>query len=343
MSKHTTDSEVVPAGNNTGISGDTVALNMDRLVEDGIITDADKHLVLWFFGEARDKSLGLADMGKLVGYSSTTISRLLAGRYEGNYTEVVAKIRNYKHLSDERRRMTNDEFIETSIWRDIRAVCDLALVHQMPAMITGVPQIGKTTALLEYRRRSEYTVRYVRMPAAPGFRGSIEAIADACNVTTRCTTEDLRRRLCKGLDSRTLLIVDELHQLAISAGRNAAMKIMEYIRELMDVSGCGLVVCGTRALDQDLINGQLKGWLEQFRERCIKRLDLPDRLPDADILLVAKSYALPAPDDTTMTLLRTLRMNRLCKILILAGNYASKRDETLAWTHFHAAYAAVCK
>lgn len=335
--------DYIATGSNVGTSADTVAANMDRLVEGGIVTEQDKSTVMWFFGHCREQSLSLSDIGKLVGYSSTTISRLFGGRYEGNYAEVITKIRSYKHLADERRRMTLDEFVETSVWREIRAVCDLALIHQMPAIVTGVSQIGKTTALEEYRRRSEYIVRYVRMPAAPGFRGAIEAIADACNVTTRCTTEQLRRRVAKSLDSKSLLIVDELHQLAISAGKNSAMKIMEYIRELMDVSKCGLVVCGTRALDQDLINGELKGWLEQFRERCIKRLELPDRLPDDDILLVAKSYDLPAPDDATMTLLRTLRMNRLCKVLILASNFAGKRDQPLAWTHFTAAYNAVCK
>ncbi len=345
MSSTTTNDNdtIVTGGNHTGTSADTVAANMDRLIEDGIITAADKHLILWFFGHGRDKAMGLADMGKQIGYSSTTVSRLLAGRYEGNYSDVIAKVRSYKRLADERRRLAQAEFIETSIWHSIRAVCDLALVHQMPSMITGVSQIGKSTALEEYRRRSEYTVRYVRMPAAPGFRGAIEAVADACNVTTRCTTEQLRRRIAKSLDSKTLLIVDELHQLAISAGRNAAMKVMEYIRELMDVSGCGLVVCGTRALDQDLINGELKGWLEQFRERCIKRLELPDRMPDSDILLVAKTYGLPEPDETTMSLVRTWRMNRLCKTIMLAGNLAAKRDQPLSWRHVAAAHNAVSK
>lgn len=335
--------EYITTGNNSGISADTVALNMDRLIDSGEITDPDKSSVMWFFGHCREKTLSLADTGKLIGYSSTTISRLYGGRYEGSYADVIAKIRSYKHLADERHRMTRDEFIETSIWRLIRSTCDLALIHQMPAMITGISQIGKTTALQEYKRRSEYIVRYVRMPAAPGFRGAIEAIADACNVTTRCTTEQLRRRVAKSLDSKSLLIIDELHQLAISAGKNSAMKIMEYIRELMDVSGCGLVVCGTKALDQDLINGDLKGWLEQFRERCIKRLELAERLPDEDIMLVAQSYDLPEPDESTMTLLRTLRMNRLCKILILAGNLAAKREQTLTWSHFTSAYNAVCK
>lgn len=333
--KTQTKTEYIITGNNMGTSADTIAAAMDRILAEGKITEPEKSLVIWLFSHAREAGMGLADIGSQIGYSSTTVSRLFSGRYEGNYTDVIAKVRAYRHLSDERRRLSQSEFIETSIWHEIRKACDLALIHQIPGIIMGVPQIGKSKSLEQYRDRSEYVVRYVRMPAAPGFRGAIEAIADACSITTRCTTEQLRRRLYKGLDNRSLLIIDELHQLAISAGRNSAMKIMEYIRELMDMSGCGLIICGTRALDEDLINGELAGWLEQFRERLINQVDLPDRLPTADILLVAQSYGLASePDADTWELLKNIRMNRLLKTLMLARNYAANHSQEFAWLHF---------
>lgn len=333
--------EPIVTGNNIGASADTIGTNMDRLVEDGTITLEDKHLVLWLFGDARTKSKSLGEIGRQIGYSSTTVSRLFGARYEGSYTEVLAKIRAYKRMEDERSRLTRDEFIETSIWHTIRKTCDLALIHQIPALIMGIPQIGKSTALEQYATRSEYIVRYVRMPAAPGFRGAIEAIAAACNITTHVTTEDLRRRLFRGLDSKSLLVVDELHQLAISSGRNSAMKIMEYIRELMDTTKCGVVVCGTKAIDEDLINGELKGWLEQFRERLINQVELPSQLPDEDILLVASTYGLGAPSDDAEALLKGIRMNRLLKTLALAKNLADNRKQELTWAHFAQVYVTI--
>ncbi len=333
--------ETLGNGNNMGISADTIAANLDRLIEEGTITDTDKHLILWFFGECRNRSLSLADSGKLIGYSSSTISRLFAARYEGKYTEVINKIKAYKHLSDERGRLTRDEFIETSVWHTVRKVCDLALIHQIPGMITGVSQIGKSTCLEEYRNRSHYTVRYVRMPAAPGFRGAIDAIAHACNVTMRATTEQLRFRLARSLDSKSLLIVDELHQLAISSGKHAAMKIMEYIRELMDISHCGLVVCGTKSVSEDLIDGELKGWLEQFKERIINKVELPNRISADDISLVATTYELPEPDNETLDLLRNIRMNRLIKTIMLARNLADNRKQQLDWSHFRQVYRTI--
>lgn len=325
------------------VSADTVALDMDRLVEDGVIAPADKGLVLWLVQDAKAKGLSQTDVGKNISYDAATVSRLLHGRYTGNHENVMRAIRRYKHLVDERGKMVRADFVETSIWTRIRDTCDLALVHQMPALIVGVSQIGKTESLREYARRSEYVVRYVRMPAAPGFRGVLEAVADACNVTTRCTSEQLRRRVGKSLDTHTLLIVDELHQLAISAGQNSAMKVMEWIRELTDTSGCGLVCCGTEAVDQDLIGGTLKAWLDQFAQRLIKRLVLPKRLPDDDIRLVGKAFGLPAPSDRVMDILRPLRMNRLVKTLMLAGNLARKRGVPLDWSVFETTFNTLNK
>ena len=332
-----------PYGGQIGIalSADTVAAQMDRLVEDGVITSADKALMMWFFAEVKDKTLTTADAGKAIGYDASTVSRILRGRYDGNWGNVLKAVRRHKLLVTERAKMVRADFVDTSIFKAIRDTCDLALFNELPATIIGVSQIGKTSALEEYQRRSEFMVRLVRMPAAPGLRGAMEAVADACNVTTRCTSEQLRRRVADSLDNKTLLIVDEFHQLAISSGRESAMKIAEWIRELHDRSKCGLVLCGTKALKQDLIDGPLKAWLDQLKQRCIKHLVLPDRLPDEDILLVAKNYRLAEPDAETLAALRTLRMNRLCKILMLADNLARKRDQPLDWKHFHAAYRMV--
>ncbi|MGN0857293.1 MAG: AAA family ATPase [Candidatus Spyradenecus sp.] len=323
------------------VSADTVLRALNPLVEEGTLSSDDRAQLLWLIGEMRQSSLSLAEAGKRIGYDASTVSKVLGGTYKGSWSNVLESVRKYRHLQAERAKMVSAEFVETSIWERIRQTCDLALIHQMPAMIIGPSQLGKTRALLEYRRRSQFVVRYVRMPAAPGFRGAIEAIADACGVTTRITTEQLRRRIANALDERTLLVIDELHQLAISSGTHSAMKIMEYIRELHDVTQCGLVVCGTRALEHDLIQGPLKGWLEQFVERCIKRLDLPNDLPWSDILLVARAYGLDEPSEAIAETLRHLRMNRLVKVLALAGNLARKRDQPLAWEHFTTAYALV--
>ena len=331
------------SGDNIGLSGDVVATAMDRLVDDGAITPLDKGLVMWLFGEAKGRGLSLADTGKMIGYDQTTVSRLFRGRYEGSMQNVAKAIKRAKHLADERSQMVSAEFIETSIWRDVRATCDLALVHQMPAIIEGPSQMGKTVALREYQRRSEYAVRYVRVPSAPGIRGMMEAVADACMVTTRCTSEQLRRRVAKSLDERTLLILDEFHQLAISSGAQSARKCMEWVRELYDESKCGLVFCGTNKIMTDLFEGEVGQVADQLLERCIVQLTIPARLPDTDIALVGQAYGLPPPNGEVLDLVRTLRMNRLCKVLMLSEGLARKRGVPLSWDAFLQTYTTVVR
>ena len=87
------------------LSGDIVAANLERLVDDGVITSADKALMLWFFAEVKNRSLSLSDAGKAIGYDASTISRVLRGRYEGNWGNILKSVRCYKHLVTERAKM----------------------------------------------------------------------------------------------------------------------------------------------------------------------------------------------------------------------------------------------
>ena len=131
--------QIDPYGGQIGIalSADTVAANMDRLVEDGVITSADKALMMWVFAEVKDKALPTADAGKAIGYDASTVSRILRGRYEGNWGNVLKAVRRHKHLVTERAKMVRADFVETSIFKAIRDTCDLALFNELPATIIG--------------------------------------------------------------------------------------------------------------------------------------------------------------------------------------------------------------
>ncbi|MEG2614006.1 MAG: AAA family ATPase [Alistipes sp.] len=335
------DSDTTVSSSTIRLSADTVLTNISPLIDEGILTSDDRSQISWLIGEMRRTGLSMSDIGRRIGYDASTISKVFSATYKGSWENVILSIKKYRHLTSERAKMSSATFIETTIWEKIRQTCDIALINQMPATIIGVSQIGKTSALLEYQRRSEYVVRYMRMPAAPSFRAVLESIADATGVTTRERSEVLRRRIAHALDSRTLLIIDELHQLAISSGPNTAMKVMEYIRELLDVTGCGLVVCGTKSLQDDLICGPLKNWLDQFDQRCIKRLILPNELPADDIALIAHAYGLPPPEASVYETVRHLRMNRLVKILMLSANLARNREEPISWDHFSTSYELI--
>ena len=60
------------------LSADSVATELDRLADEGVITAADKALMMWLFGEIKRRSLSYADAGKLIGYDPSTVSRMLS-------------------------------------------------------------------------------------------------------------------------------------------------------------------------------------------------------------------------------------------------------------------------
>ncbi len=306
-------------------SADKVAIALNKLVEAGDITEQDKSLIQWFHKRTKDAGMSLTEAGALIRYNSATVSRLFNGTYEGNLSNVLKAIRNYKHLDDERALMTRDEFIETSIWNTVRINCLLALRRHQPVRLIGVSQIGKTAALLEYKRRSEWRCIYVRIPVAPSFGMVVETFAKAVGVSARGNVNDLRERITTALDENTLLIIDELHELAISSSKTTALKAMEWIRELFDRANCGLVVCGTRTMEDDLIYGKSAGWLDQFNQRCIKVAELPARLPDSDFAKTFRAYRFPEPDGDTLVLIRNMRMNRLTTSLKMAADVANEK------------------
>ena len=210
--------------------------------------------------------------------------------------------------------------------------------------LVGPSQIGKTYCLKEYMRRSNKQVCYVRIPAAPTMKLAVTAFAEAVGVGASLRVEEARQRVAKAVGKNTLLVIDELHELVMSAGKGTAMKVVEWIREIWDNSGCGMVLCGTRSLEDDLINdARMKGWLVQLDQRCQRVVNLPTRLPAEDIAAAAKAYGISGPTDCVESLLSTIRMNRLTSCLALtaswcAGNNRSRQKHPLNWESFRAVY-----
>ena len=322
-------------------STDQVSRDMMAYVRDGAISEEDHAQLVWLF--AYGKTHGVTSyeaVGKLVGYNGATVSRLFAGKYEGSLANVLDSVRTFRHLTAEREKMSGDIFIETSIWEKVKSACDFALTRCAPVRIVGPTQIGKTKALEEYIRRSSATVFYCDTPASPTLRLFMEAVAEGCGVNPSLRNEELRRRIPKAMNRQTLLIVEEIHVLATSGGRGTAVKCMEWLRKTRDAAKCGLVMTGTKSVEDELFSGGggLKGWLEQMDQRCQRKVVLPDRLPDSDIALAAAAYGFPAPDGSVRNLLATIRMNHLCACLDMASAVAQKRETEKSWDIFAAVY-----
>lgn len=337
---------LVPANMPQGMnkSTDLVRQAMNRYVDDGRITAEQLEVFVRLFQLGKSRGYNFDDTGKLVDYSGATMSRLFSGQYDGNLEKVVSQVEAHLQVEAEREKMRNFRFIENSIWKQVSSICELACKCNMPVRIVGPSQIGKTFCLKEYMRRSKLQTCYVRVPAAPTFKLYVNEFCDAVGVPASLRVEEARMRVRRALGRNTLLIVDELHELAISSGKRTVMSCMEWLREIYDFSKCGLVMCGTSSMEDDLINDpKLKGWLGQMSKRCIRVLDLPRRIPEDDIDLAAEAYGITGSKGCVENLLATIDMNRLTACLAVTARWCNgenKRREKHPknWESFRSVY-----
>ncbi len=314
----------------TQLTVDRFDLAAEAYTQGNRLTQVQIEQLARFLAESRKRHLSTAQMAESLGVSTTTVSRVFRGIYEGDVAAIADKAALAVRLWTERSGKRGG-FIETSIARKVFTACDFALTRQTPIILTGLSQMGKTTAIHEYARRSDATVRILRIPASTSLIGVLAELADTLGIPSSLNILDRRRRILNTLNDRTLLIVDELHELVVSATRTQARRVCEVLRELYDRTGCGLVLCGTDTLETDLLYGPDAGLLDQIVQRSVV-MRLPRRLPSEDIAKVTASYGLTTPpSDEAHKILRTIRMNQLCLITGMAAETAQKRTIPLTW------------
>ena len=328
------------------IPGDTVLIALNRLVSNGDLDEEGKAAVWWFFGHSREKGMTLEDAGKCIDKDATTVHRLFNGRYGASYDNMVADIKRYRKIAEERAKRKDIGFIETTIWRKVSLVCRGALFDSMPAYIYGSSQIGKTACLEEYTRRNNHgQTRYIRMPAAPTYSKVLEQLSVACFISSRHAIGDLNRRVLNAIDDRTLLIFDEFHQVFIGASESTARKIVEFVREVYDRTHCGIVICGTKVVQDEFERGKQRMVWDQFRRRGMVELTLPDVAPKADVLKIATAFGLGDPDAATMEIVREMLersgIGKYFKFLQYAHGLAVSKKEPLTWSHFQQAHKSI--
>lgn len=327
------------------LAGDAIHKTCTRLVELGTISPEQAELVKWAFAWAKSSNMSLNAAGDAIGVSATTLQRVFTGQYGADYGGPIAKIANFRKLVEARSSRKDVGFIETSIWRRVDAGCTSALNDQLPVFLYGPSQIGKTTCLLEWARRHNHgTSKYVRMPAACTFGYFVQSVAAACFIPTSRQTRinEMRDRIAKSIDSKNLLIVDEFHQALVTVGALCATQIMEFIREIYDRTGCGIVLSATNVGERELERGERAGIYDQLRRRGMVKIVLPQRIGAADIRKIAASFDLQAPEgkylEAVQAMLAQSGTGMYIKYLQAAHSLSVRRSQKLSWEHFAAVW-----
>lgn len=325
------------------ISGDTVKQSLAVQVAAGEIDHDQADLIMWFYCFCRDRNWTIKESAAQIGFDSTTLWRVWQGKYGASLENVCAKISRVRDVESQRSDVIRLDFVETSAWKTINSICQNALASQSIAFVFGESQIGKTTCLERYAAEHNHgATKYVRMPASSGIRLFAQEFARSCYVSPDQSFENLRDRILRAIDSRTLVIVDELHQVFTSYQKGSAIKVLEFIREVYDRTRCGMVLCGTDVLAYELQRGKLALLLKQFNRRGLMKVHLPARTPQADLVLVASKFGLPAPDQTAQKIIATMiadnGLGMYIKFLQAAATKARKQKKPVTWDHFVDAY-----
>lgn len=299
------------------------------------LDDRKRGLIRWMHGHCKDKDLSLDEAGKAIRYDASTIYRVFTGKYEGSLDNVCDEIERFKELAEKRSVGKRQVFVETSLSRRIWRICDAALVYQRIVMIYGESQIGKTENLLRYKDDHNHGLTiYVRMPSGGAMTHFLEALATALRISSQQKEKELRRRILAAFDDRMLLIVDEVHQCLVTRGSN--VRTIEFIREIHDLTRCGVVLVGTNVFRDEIQYGRLAGVLKQCRRRRLASLQLPAIPPRDDLDQFAKSFGLPPASgkhlDLQTTVLKEEALGMWLILLRMAKEVAVKRACRLTWS-----------
>lgn len=316
------------------------------------VAQATEHLpederlaIRWMHADYYDSGDSLSAVGQKIGYDGGVLSKVFAGRYEGDLTAVVKAIQRYRTLAEERAAMNRAPFVETALYRQIEECCQAALSYQKIVYIFGESQVGKTAALKHYAEKHNHgeTV-YLEMPVGGMLSHFLAALAEKLRMSKQARGDVLALNIMRCLGPNNLLVIDEASRaLQARSYGGSNLKTMDFIRALHDNTGCGVVLCGTNVFRDAMRDKALGKFLNQFNRRCLLRRQLPDVPSRADLNAFARHYELEPAFGEAYTLQReVVREHGLgvwLTTLTLAARKASKAQRSMTWEDVIKAHA----
>ncbi len=332
----------------TNTSTDTPYDKYRDLVTNSGYSPTHQELLTWLLDTAEQRGWSVNTIAAKVGISYKPIHSVLTHSYGANPANTMRRIQLFRERYEASKQVADVIFVETSIARRIWRGIDYARSYGGIVSIIGESHYGKTWAIEEYQRRKQAqgddSVIIVRMPVDPSpHRVSLD-LCEAMGISRRLSYAAANYQLRQKLTPRHTIIVDECHQA--TKGYLRGQKTIEMLRELMDMTGCSLVLVGTNVWGKALNGETVKEWgtlLDQTLRRGIS-IQIPSRLIYDDMQLLWQSYGLPDPDVSTpagKAILATVEdiitrhgLGRYTHWLRTASTAASNSGKPLSWEVF---------
>ena len=303
----------------------------------------------WWFFMAKERGWSLTKLSESTGVHNSTLSKVFRGVYAAEIDKVVATLVKAKELFAE--ASDNPEFIHTALAGRMFATFDKCRALGNVAILWGQMGIGKTTIIEEYRRLNNHgKTQVVRFPAAVTFPHFVSHVGRSIGINVHSDGQFRNReRIIAVLSAgKRLLIIDELHQAFLTASPETAVRCLEFLREISDVSKCGLVLIGTEVLAHEIFKGRHKEALGQLVNRGTVQIALPAKATKQDITRFLAYYGLRLPGEDEPEareilgdIIQAAGLRKLTLHLRDGSAYAARKNETYTWSHFVAAFVAI--
>lgn len=251
---------------------------------------------------AKKSNIGIKTLSQLLGISSSRLSQMYNGSYNGNYVTGARRIEAF--LMEEQNRKLfagRDEFIETTVAKHIWAILEQTRYNRRIQILQSAEQLGKTRAATEYTRMKNHG-RTIKVTVKPGCGSNpagvfLRELALACGLSDVVHTRimDLRYRIREALSICDLLIIDEFHQIE-HWPEKSVRDLLDYIRSELHADGArGVVLIATNSDVLTLLQAfgrKAKYNLGQMLGRmCNEVLEIyPDDIPLTDITVILERY-----------------------------------------------------
>ena len=318
------------------------------------LTPEDRALILYLHDHALEAKVSinalaavLKQPGSARSYSPDSIYQAMTGRREpSSLKNFLRSIAEFKKLNEERKTITRAPFIETNLTKKIFSICDTARTMGTVQFIIGESHIGKTTALQEYTRQNNHgRTIFLRIPAGGGLSSTVYRLCQQLKLPNSGTMFACRERIIDYFSDDMVLIIDEAHQVA--TGDKRSVVTLEFLREIHDISGCGMVISSTPVWENAEKNPALGGIIRQLTNRHLITAKMPKKPTKANLANFAKAFGLkPATDeafDLQSHVIETSSLGRWLKILQGASRIAYKAKTETTWDHVLECHATLNK
>lgn len=274
--------------------------------------------------------LSNAAMGTRLRLSAAMISKIRNHDPKVRTIQTLDRLADYYAAIEAKTSNPGVRFVLTSTAQKIATFCDTVRTLNVGGnggVLTGPTGVGKTVALQYYTSTKPASTFLVR---SRGKGGSVNALlgdiakevgSPIQRYAARSIKED---RVLEALQAHHLLIIDQFHELPSDC--------VSELMYLMDVSGCSIVLCGTRRV-YDLLMSPYVDQPEQLLSRCRLRMDLTppydkdrdaygDLIPREDLEAIARDWAPALSDDCVAWLHREANKIGLLRETLAALQFA---------------------